>query len=179
MGRRITYTKEVELQDNEIAARKDLETGEYTDLLTRRNTVPIGKSLIQQKDFTKLNRQVVPFLMEKLSNEELSIVFKMIYMAEYNSNSLEPLSNSTTLKELSEQFNVGKNQVSKYFNNLFELGVYAQFKIAKSGLKEFWILSPYISFRGKTIEDSIFDNFRGTEIEKFINQSPRREKSSL
>jgi len=67
-----------------------------------------------------------------------------------------------------EQFNVGKNQVSKYFKNLFDLGVYAQFKIAKNGEKEFWILSPYISFKGNTAEDSIFTNFEGTKIEKFV-----------
>jgi len=170
--RRETYKREIGLTDVEIAARKNLETGKYTDVPdNRKNNVPKGKSLIGQTDFTKLNRQVAPFLMENLSNEELAIVFKMIYMAEYNTNSLAPLSNDTTLKELSEQFNVGKNQVSKYFKNLFDLGVYAQFKIAKNGLKEYWILSPYISFRGKTIEDGIFDNFKDTIIEKFTRKS--------
>ena len=93
----------------------------------------------------------------------------MIRLADYNTNSLAPLSNKTTVKELSEQFHIGINQVTKTFEKLFSLGVYAQFKISKYGMKEYWILSPYLSFRGKLIHDSIWQNFKGTILEKEFN----------
>jgi len=167
--RRETYKREIGLQDNEIPARKDLETGKYTDVPDKRkNNIPKGKTLVNQKDFSKVNNKVIPFLRDNLSNTELSIIFQMIGLTEFNTNSLKPLSNETALKDLAEQFDVGINQVKKYFKNLFDLGVYAQFKIAKNGEKEFWILSPYISFKGNTAEDSIFTNFEGTKIEKFV-----------
>jgi hypothetical protein len=41
----------------------------------------------------------------------------MIQMAEFDTNALKPLNNDSTIKELSERFNIGKNQVKKYFDN--------------------------------------------------------------
>ena len=43
--RRETYRKEIGLQDNEIPARKDLETGTYTDIPVGRKRVLNIKSL--------------------------------------------------------------------------------------------------------------------------------------
>jgi hypothetical protein len=169
MRKSYDYEKLVKLKHHEAAAKINLETGEVTKIPdSKKNNVPKGKTLVNQKDFSKVNNKVIPFLRDNLSNTELSIIFQMIGLTEFNTNSLKPLSNETALKDLAEQFDVGINQVKKYFKNLFDLGVYAQFKIAKNGEKEFWILSPYISFKGNTAEDSIFTNFEGTKIEKFV-----------
>lgn len=153
---------------DEVPARKSLKTGRFQELKKKDSTIPEGKRLVVQEDFSKLGKKCVPFLKKCLSHEEISIVFQMIGIAEYGTNSLKPLNNDTTIRELSEQFGVGKNQVNKYFKNLFDLGVYAQFKIAKSGEKEFWILNPHISFQGRTAEDSLYDNFKGTKLTNFM-----------
>lgn len=162
------YEQNVKANHDEKIAKINIVTGEIKEVKSKKNNVPKGKTLVNQKDFSKVNNKVIPFLKDNLSNTELSIVFQMIGLTEFNTNSLKPLSNETALKDLAEQFDVGINQVKKYFKNLFDLGVYAQFKIAKNGEKEFWILSPYISFKGNTAEDSIFTNFEGTKIEKFV-----------
>ncbi len=166
------YEQVVKLHHDEKAVKVNVVTGELVEITKRVNNIPKGKRIVKQEDFTKVNNRVIPFLKKNLSHEELSIVFQMIGMAEFNTNSLKPLNNETTIKDLTEQFGVGKNQVSKYFKRLFDLGVYAQFKIAKDGEKEFWILNPYISFKGRTAEDSLFDNFKGTKIADFILSHP-------
>ena len=73
--RRETYKKEIGLQDNEIPARKDLETGKYTDMPGRKNNIPKGKTLVNQKDFSKVNNKVIPFLKDNLSNTVKAVSF--------------------------------------------------------------------------------------------------------
>ena len=163
------YTQEVKLKDNEKIMKINSETGEVTTIPKRMNNIPEGKSIFTQNDFSKVNNKAIEYLEGVLTNAELGIVTKMIRLADYNTNSLAPLSNKTTVKELSEQFHIGINQVTKTFEKLFSLGVYAQFKISKYGMKEYWILSPYLSFRGKLIHDSIWQNFKGTILEKEFN----------
>ena len=163
------YKQEVKLKDNEVLAKVNVEDGTTTLLPKRMNNIPEGKSIFTQNDFSKVNNKAIEYLEGVLTNAELGIVTKMIRLADYNTNSLAPLSNKTTVKELSEQFHIGINQVTKTFEKLFNLGVYAQFKISKYGMKEYWILSPYLSFRGKLIHDSIWQNFKGTILEKEFN----------
>ena len=158
------YKKTINLSDKEQAAKVNLETGELTLIKEFHNKLPEGKSVFELSEFAKLNINAIAVMKEILSKDECFIVLQMIQMTEFNTNSLKPLSDETTQKELSDLFGVGKNQVQKYIKHLFELGVFAQFKISKYGLKEYWILNPYISFKGKTIEDSIFKNFSNTII---------------
>ena len=162
------YEQVLNLKHHEKAAKINTETGQITELPKRMNNIPKGKRLVNQKNFSKVNLDVIPLLKNKLSNIELGIVFQMIGLAEYNTNSLKPLNNDTTVRELSEKFGIGINQVKKNFKNLFDLGVYAQLSIAREDGNEFWILNPYISFKGKTAEDSLFDNFSNTQITKYL-----------
>lgn len=162
------YEQTLKLKNEEKAMKVNILTGEVTELTKRGNTLPFGKRLVKQTNFSKVNIDAIPLLKDKLSNIELGIVFQMIGLAEYNTNSLKPLNNDTTVRELSERFGVGINQVKKNFKNLFDLGVYAQLSIARDDGNEFWILNPYISFKGKTAEDSLFDNFQNTQITKYL-----------
>lgn len=164
MKRKINYF----LNDHERPAKIDMETGEVTEIADRVNNIPVGKRVVKQKNFSKINIDVIPILRDNLSNIELGIVLQMIGIAEYNTNSLKPLNNDTTVRELSERFGVGINQVKKNFKNLFDLGVYAQLSIARKDGNEFWILNPYISFKGGTAEDS---NFFNTQITKLLLDS--------
>lgn len=163
------YLTTLKLQHNEVPAKINAETGEVTQIKQRVNNIPAGKVYVRQTNFSKVNTKTIKFLSEMLSNLELAIVFKMIGLADFDTNSMKPLSNDTTVRELADQFGIGINTVTKSFKRLFDLGVYAQFKIAKDGLKEYWILNPYISFKGKFGDDSIWTNFKSTEIEKVFN----------
>lgn len=162
------YNKTIKLRNNEVAAKLNVETGELTTIKNSVNNIPSGKSIFSTESFSKLNCNAIPVLRKCFNAHEIAIIFQMIHMSEFHTNCLIPLSNSTTQKELAETFGVGKNQIQKYLTHLFNLGVFAQFKISKYGLKEYWILNPYISFKGKVIEDSIFINFQNTEITNLI-----------
>jgi len=170
--RNYDYEFNLQLKHNEAPAKIDKETGEYIEVKPKK-PLPENKTIFPMNEFTKLNLEVIPFLSSELNHNEMSIIYQMIALTEYNTNSLEPLSNETSLKELSERFKIGINQVKKYFQHLYDLGVYAQFKVCKEDRKEFWILNPYIAFRGKLIEDSIHDNFKGTRIEKYIRSNKK------
>lgn len=162
------YEQVVKLHHDEKVVKVNVVTGELVEITKRVNNIPKGKRVVKQTNFSKVNIDVIPLLKNKLSNIELGIVFQMIGLAEYNTNSMKPLNNDTTVRELSERFGVGINQVKKNFKNLFDLGVYAQLSIAREDGNEFWILNPYISFKGKTAEDSLFDNFQNTQITKYL-----------
>ncbi|HPQ79869.1 MAG TPA: hypothetical protein PLG47_05415 [Candidatus Dojkabacteria bacterium] len=163
------YEVVIPLKHHEVPAKINKQTGEITEVRKRRNNLPKDKKLFQQNDFTKVNNKIVGYLSKELSNMELAIVFKMIGMAHFNTNSLKPLSNETSLRDLAETFGISINSVKKSFEKLFDYGVYAQFKIAKNGVKEYWILNPYISFKGRLIDDSIWENFKGTKVEIAYN----------
>jgi hypothetical protein len=167
------YRKEISLKDYETLAKIDNRTGEFIELKSIRNNIPEGKKVFQSTNFTKLNINVILILQKELSTEELGIVMIMCSMADYNSNSLCPLSNKTSVRDLAEHFNIGINRVSIIFRKLFNLGVYAELKIANSGINEYWILNPYISFKGKLINEIIDYHFSTTEIsKKLFNSQP-------
>lgn len=162
------YSMTIHLHHDEIPAIVSTRTGEMKLKSKKQNNLPQGKSVFSSENFGKLDMDALTVMNDIMTKDEKDIVFTMIKLSEFNTNSLKPLNDDTTKKELCAIFNVGKNQVDKYFKRLFDLGVFAQFKIAKYGLKEYWILNPYICFKGKTIEDSIFKNFIGTKITDLI-----------
>jgi hypothetical protein len=165
------YKKTVKLQDNETLAKINKETGEILEVGNRRNNIPKGKELFQSKAaFTKTYDEAWDYLLENLKPTELKIVVQMCRMTRMNSNSLEPLNDSSTAIDIAETFGVHRNHVKRIFDKLFKLGIYAEFKFhSVTGLKHYWVLNPYISFRGKVIDSGIVDLFRESKIAHYIN----------
>ena len=53
------------------------------------------------------------------------------------------------------------------FEKLLKAGVYAEFRFgAYDGIRHYWVLNPYISFKGKIINSALVDLFRETNIAK-------------
>lgn len=165
------YTQEVKLNHNESAARVDNETGEVVFIKKRINNLPEGKSPLKYKNFALVNEQALKILKRKLTNEELGVILYMISLANFNSNSLKPLNNETSSVVLSDIFGVDRRRVKSMFNKFYELGVYNSyntFSVTESESKTYWILSPYISWKGKLVDDSIFYDFSDTELAKLL-----------
>ena len=117
-----------------------------------------------------LNLEMTKKLEKYFSNLELAVIFKMVNRVEFNSNSLQPLNNDTSIRTLASEFNISVNSVPKLFKKLFELGVYAQLNISEnSEAKQYWILNPYIFWRGRLKNDSCFEYFKNTDITKLLN----------
>ena len=162
------YEITTKLQDNEVLMKVNAETGETKELKKRINNFPKGKSKLDYEDFGMINLKMLPILKKLLTHTEISIVVTMIMKAEYNSNSLAPLTNETSVRQLAEIFNISPTIVNKTFDKLFDLGVYAQLKISTSNGNEFWILNPYIYWKGKLKDDSLFIHFYDTTISKLL-----------
>jgi len=164
------YEQTVKLQHNEIAAKVNLETGEFQEVKKRPNNIPQGKILWNPGPFHKRFDASWKYLLNHLTDKEIVIVSKMTLMARPNSNSLEPLSNNSSSEEIAQQFGIHRNSVNKMFNKLFKLGVYAEFRFAStSGIKHYWVLNPYIAFYGKTISNTLADLFRETKFAEIFN----------
>lgn len=165
------YKKEIRLNDNEVPATVNIETGEIKEVTHRPNNIPKDKEIFFIKGlFVKSYEIAWDYLLDNLSDKELRIVNRMQLMIRMNSNSLEPLNNDTSIQELSTTFNIHRNHVKRIFKNLKLHGVYAEFEVGtKRGLKHYWVLNPYIAFKGKIINSALVDLFRETAIAELCN----------
>jgi len=163
------YSKTVKLKDNESLAKIDLETGELIELGNKVNNLPDGKSKLDYNNFSIINNEMLKVLLEECSTTEIKIILHMIYLSDFNSNSLKPLNDQTSNLELSKIFNINDKTVKTVFEKLKYLGVYLQLNITEiDGHKEYWILNPYISWKGKLKRDSLFLTFKNTRIVKLL-----------
>lgn len=165
------YKKTINLKHDEIAAKINARTGEVFELVSRSNNLPSNKEIFfKQGTFVKHYDKAWDLLLSQLSDVELRVVLKMSRLARMNSNSLAPLDNDTSERALASEFQVNRRIVGKTFRKLYSLGVYGSFKFtdANSEEKEYWVLNPYISFKGKTINKGIADLFRKSMITLFV-----------
>jgi hypothetical protein len=162
------YEVTIKLEDNEKPAKVNTETGEVIITNKKLNNIPEDKQIQKFEEFNKVNSKAVRFLETVLSNEELGIVFKMINRADYETNVMLPLNDDSSYREISNEFGINKNKVSAIFKKLFDLGVYAQVKVANGINSEYWTLSPYVAWKGKFIEKSISIYFYNTIIGKSV-----------
>ena len=164
------YTKELRLAHHELPAKYDLKTEKYTKLGNRPNNLPEGKALfgVEEVGWTKHFNASWEFLDEVLTDLEFKIVNRMCRMAKMNTNSLQPLDDSTTIIELSETFGLDRRRTKKTFDKLFNLGIYGKFEVVDEdkGYTKYWVLNPYLSFSVKLIDEGITTLFEGTRLTK-------------
>ena len=165
------YIQEVKLQHNESIMILNKNTGEAVELVskTKSNNIPVDKSKLSYQHFNIVNSDLFKKLNKYFTMEELGIIAYMASIAEFNTNSLKPLCDDTSLRELGDIFNTSKDRVGKIFTKLFRFGVYLQIKVYKNELKEYWVLNPNISWKGRLKDDSIFKHFSNTDISKLIS----------
>lgn len=163
------YTREVKLKHDEIAASINIETGEIKELSRRPNNLPDGKSKLDYSNFSIINNEMLRVLFNECSALEIKVILHMVYMSEFATNSLKPLSDETSYRELSKIFNIDDKTVKNLLTRLKYLGVYLQLNITEvDGAKEYWVLNPYISWKGKLKSDSLFITFANTRIVKLL-----------
>jgi len=167
------YEQLLNLKHHEKAAKINTETGQITELPKRMNRIPKGKSKLDYERYHISNDVFIKKALSTnlLTNEELGIVTHMSSIAEINTNSLRPLTNDVTLKDLSARFQVPIKRVEKIFKKLFSLGVYAQlnyFSYSENQEVTYWVLNPYISWKGTLKNDSIFSAFADTLVCKLV-----------
>lgn len=176
------YTRTFKLKDNEIPAKIDLETGEIIEVRNIFNNMPAGKEhWMQNEKFCKMFSYSWKYLTLKLNSDELKVLVIMTLMAQSGTNSLIPLNDEVSLVRLQEMFGIDRHRIQKILKKLFELGVYARFEVSKidEPYKKYWILNPYVSFKGRLISSGIVELFYGTEVEAAYAKQYFKEKDNL
>lgn len=165
-----SYEQTLKLQDNEIPAIVNIDTGEVIEMKSRGSNIPEGKQTfgVQEKEWRKSFDPTFEYLDTVLTDLELRVVLKLCRMAEMNTNSLKPLNDDTAIKAIAEEFGISRNKVTPMFKKFFDIGLYARFEVKKEDIPytKYWILNPYLTFSGKLIKSDIVNLFKGTTIEK-------------
>ena len=165
----MAYEIKIKLKDNEKVWISDQETAEIKECKVRPNNIPEGKVLFEPSaHFMKDYRNSWRFLKQVLKPIEYMAAHSLALKAKSNTNSLEPLNDETTLKELMAELNVSINKVKPILRVLFDLGVYGRFETAKPDVPytKYWILNPYLTLSSKLTHSDIAELFKGTHVEK-------------
>lgn len=168
----MSYKKEVSLNDNEAAAKINLETGEVTEIKSKPNNIPEGKKINEaNKTFYKGYIEADKILLSLLTPMEYRVVSIMKVNSKMNTNSLDPLNDESTSIQIAELFGIHRNHVKKIFSKLSNLGVYASFEVTNQYGQRIksWILNPCISFKGRIISKEIIHLFSDTMLSKMLN----------
>ena len=81
----------------------------------------------------------------------------------------EFINDELSYRELGKIFNLDHKTIKGIFAKLKYLGVYLQLNITEvDGAKEYWVLNPYISWKGKLKSDSLFITFTNTRIVRLL-----------
>lgn len=170
----------VKLEDHEFLVKANAITGEGKDLRKAMRKLEEGKELFKDEgDWVKKYKGMGSFLRRRLSMVERDMVSLMTDMAQFGTNSLDPLDDEKTSIELSEYFGVHRNYIKKSLKNLYDLGVYGKFSVSEidKHYKKYWILNPYISYGGNIIDSDIKNLFKNTEIAEYHFKLLRDKKA--
>jgi hypothetical protein len=162
------YKRTITLEDNQSPAKVNRETGEIEELRNIFNSIPDDKELwLKSHTFSKMFTHSWKFLAKKLNSDELKVLVIMVTMAKIGTNSMPPLNDSVSMSRLEEHFGVSRKKMPKILDNLYRIGCYGKFKVAtvEEPYKQYWILNPYISFKGRLIPKDIARLFNGTMVE--------------
>lgn len=162
------YERTIKLQEDELPAKINVETGHVTTLEIKKpnnpNLIPFEPTAIFSRSYTKSWE----FLYYKTTDKEYKVAQYLAFKAKAFTNSLEPLSDDSTVREIAAAVGISKDKVTSIFNRLFDLGVYGKWEVSEidKGKKKYWILNPYLSFNGKRIDKNIVTLFDNTAIAK-------------
>ena len=175
MAKQFDYFVSFGLKHDEKALKVNSD-GEYKEIPhgNPKRVVLTGKDRLK---FTKVIDLADKYLLAKLSPIEYKIVSIMKMKADITTNSLEPLNNEMSLRELEKEFaeygkdGTSRSTLKKTLDSLLKMGVYGMFNLYEYPQKyaNYWILNPYISHKSKTVPIELLELFKNTEIALYCN----------
>lgn len=166
------YDVEIPLLDNESVMKLNHDTGEIESVELPAPTPQSGKHpdlIVFEPDaiFAKTFPAGWKWLYINTTPLEYKVASYLSHLAHPVTNSLKPLSDSTTQRELAYELNISKGAVPLVINKLFTLGVFGKFEVHEDKeYKKYWLFNPYLVFRGKYLQQSVWDLFKDTTIAK-------------
>jgi hypothetical protein len=163
------YSYQLELKHNEIPAIHNVETGEVTPIVPIEYEKKKAKTTELFEPNARFQKNYIKswnYLHDRLSALEFKVAHFLSQKAAPVTNSLAPLNDDTTVRDLAEEFSISTGKVKVVFEKLFKEGVYAKFELYQRGheFTRYWILNPYLSFNGREIHLKTLELFRETDI---------------
>ena len=162
------YKAEINLNHNESPAKVNMETGEVVIVKKQSKEDKNFVRFQPNSNFSKSYNNSWKWLYYRTSPLEYKVAHFLSQKTSPTTNSLMPLSDSSTVTFLSNEFDISLGKVKLIFNKLFELGVFAKFEISERNQNKqytkYWIFNPYLSFTGSKIPVAVLEMFKNTEI---------------
>ena len=177
----MSYERTIKLKDNEAPVILNKDTGEIKEIRTIFNSMPEGKEhWMKNEKFVKMFSYSWKYLTMRLNSDELKVLVIMTLMVEPGTNALTPLNDEVSMLQLQSVFGIERRKMPNILKKLFDIGVYAKFEVSKitEGYKKYWILNPYVSFKGRLIDSEIIKLFYDTEVESAYAKQYFKEKRS-
>ena len=175
------YNVNLPLKHNQVAAIIDQETGDIEQ-------VDIVPSKTKGK---RTDPDVILFEPHALFTKNFPVGWKWLYFntkpLEYKAasylamkaqpvtNSLKPLGDSSTVREIANELNISTGKVKYLVDRLFELGVFAKFEVINANKEhtKYWVFNPYLMFTGKYLKVSVWELFKDTTIAKLHDEQTK------
>ena len=162
------YEMNIKLKHSEVVTVVDKETGAIREVKKRTwGNVKYGDKIISNNEpFRKDYCKAWEYVCGELSAIELRAMVKMVLLARTQANSLDYLSDKTTLTDLVDMLCVSKNKINGVLEKLYDLGVYRKYIIKDKNKPHtmYWVLNPYLSYCGKEINSTLSEIFKDTRI---------------
>lgn len=160
------YTKELKFNHNEIPAAINIETGEIKEFKQFKKKVLKDSSMQyfeHDQPYQRVFTRAWLLLKTQTTDAEFKAANTMALLAKAYTNSLEPLTPESTVKQVAEALQIDRNKVTSIIDKLYKLGVIAKFEVYNRNevYQNYWVFNPYLSFNGKTIKkevSTLFDN---------------------
>ena len=126
----------------------------------------MAKITVNSKEvFTQNFNNSWSFLLREFTETEMKVTLALSLLAHRSNNSLDPLSDKTTIEILTKVLNISKNTVTPIMEKLKHYGVYGTINITgRDGKLIFWTLNPFLSYRGRVIDKYVAKMFQTTHI---------------
>lgn len=165
----MSYQKTVNLKHHESLMVLNKKTGEVKEVKTRvgnSNMIRVGKGEAYHKNFTRAWK----ILRDHMTREEHGVAHDLALLAAPFHNVL-PFDDTTTIKDLSDHFNIDRRRMKKILDKLYKLGIYGKWEIhsvSKGNNQKSWVFNPYLFFNGTVIDKTIVQMFQDTFVYKII-----------
>lgn len=161
------YTKEFILQDNEVAASINLETGEIKEFKSHKahkvkdTTMEIFK---HDQPYQRVFTRAWVLLKTQTTDVEFKVANSLALLAKAYTNSLEPLTPETSARSIAKELEIDYRKTTAIIDKLYKLGVIAKFEVYNRNevYQNYWVFNPYLSFNGKSIKREVATLFDKT-----------------
>ena len=155
------YTSEVQLKHQEIPVAINQETGEVRNLIRGKKRNPNVVVFNEHENFIKTFPRAWRLLENMTTPIEYKVAQIMSTRVKMVTNSLAPLNDDLTVRQLAEEFSISRGKVTDVLNKLFRLGVYGKFEYYNKEQEhtKYWVFNPYLAMNGKLMNKGCLDLF--------------------